>query len=326
MRFVCILIALLLFESCQESKDPSKPENWTVTTFAGSTKGLEDGPLATAKFKYPYSLAMASNGDVYVTDHENFCIRKISNGNVTTIAGTGQYGVGSGPAGTTSIQEPNGIVATGTGAIYFSTSSYIIKVENSETTIVAGGPAMQDGKGMEAGFINAAGMTLGNDNAIYIADQYNNAIRRMTLSDYDVTTIAGKIPNGQNPTTTGLTDGVGSEARFKRPVDICLAADGSFYVADEGNSLIRKISANHTVTTIAGVGGANAITVEASGRLFAISSGSMLVAVEDANVVPLYGGQNSHLLGGAGDVVIAPDGSLLICDGLNNRIARAVRN
>lgn len=65
----------------------------TVSTFAGAgTAGFADGSLSSAKFNRPQGLAAADNGDLYVSDAENFRIRRISGGNVETIAGDGQAG------------------------------------------------------------------------------------------------------------------------------------------------------------------------------------------------------------------------------------------
>jgi DNA-binding beta-propeller fold protein YncE len=64
----------------------------TVTTLAGSSSGFADGAGAAAKFNHPQGLARTSNGDIYVTDIDNYRVRKISGDSVTTVAGTGMPG------------------------------------------------------------------------------------------------------------------------------------------------------------------------------------------------------------------------------------------
>src|SRR5690606_27528788 len=64
----------------------------TVTTLAGSTLGLADGAGSAARFNNPQGLARAPNGDIYVTDINNFRVRKLSGNSVTTIAGDGTPG------------------------------------------------------------------------------------------------------------------------------------------------------------------------------------------------------------------------------------------
>ncbi len=64
----------------------------TVTTLAGTAAGFTDGTLASAQFAHPQAIAAAPNGDLFVTDTDNFRVRKLSGGNVTTLAGNGTPG------------------------------------------------------------------------------------------------------------------------------------------------------------------------------------------------------------------------------------------
>jgi sugar lactone lactonase YvrE len=64
----------------------------TVTTLAGSTSGYADGSGSAAKLNHPQGLALASNGDIYVTDIDNYRVRKVSGDSVTTLAGDGMPG------------------------------------------------------------------------------------------------------------------------------------------------------------------------------------------------------------------------------------------
>ena len=67
----------------------------TVTTLGGSTAGFADGGMAGAKFNHPQGMAIAANGDLFVSDSDNFRVRRIAAdaSNVTTIAGSGTGGV-----------------------------------------------------------------------------------------------------------------------------------------------------------------------------------------------------------------------------------------
>lgn len=89
----------------------------------------------------------------------------------------------------------------------------------------------------------------GNATHLYVADTGNNAVRSIDLASHAVATVAG------GNTTGGYVDNVaGASAEFDGPQDVAAAADGTVYVADTANNVIRMIAtdANRTVTTIAG--------------------------------------------------------------------------
>lgn len=63
-----------------------------VTTFTGGGVGFADGAMTDAKFNHPQGMAIAANGDIYVTDLGNFRIRKIVGSSVETVVGNGMGG------------------------------------------------------------------------------------------------------------------------------------------------------------------------------------------------------------------------------------------
>ncbi len=93
-----------------------------------------------------------------------------------------------------------------------------------------------DGVGTAARFNNPTGIAIGSGNVIYVADLYNNAIRRI-LPDGTVSLVAGDA--SQAP---GAADGIGSAASFNAPVDLYIDGTGTGYVADANNGMIRKIN------------------------------------------------------------------------------------
>jgi sugar lactone lactonase YvrE len=120
----------------------------------------------------------------------------------------------------------------------------------------------QDGSNNVAGFNNAQGLAINASGVLYVADTYNNAIRRVTNqgTNWVVTTIAGLALN------PGTADGSNSIARFKQPLGIAVDASGTLFVADSENQTIRKIvlsGTNWVVTTIAGSTG-NSGSLDAS--------------------------------------------------------------
>jgi sugar lactone lactonase YvrE len=103
----------------------------------------------------------------------------------------------------------------------------------------------QDGLAGTAKFLTAAGVAVDKSGNVYVADEYNHSIRKVSPSGF-VTTYAGKLQ------TEGTNDGAGSLARFAFPEGVAVDSAGNVYVADTGNDTIREITTNGTVSTIAG--------------------------------------------------------------------------
>ena len=138
---------------------------------------------------------------------------------------------------------------TAYGAVVkFTTSSNLSSVAGVVTTVAGNGnPGFGDGLGTGAQFNNPGGLAVDAQGNVYISDTFNNRIRKMG-TDGTVTTIAG---NG----TAGYVDGPSGSAEFYAPAGLTLDASGNIYVADFGNNVIRKISADGTtVSTFAGNG------------------------------------------------------------------------
>jgi sugar lactone lactonase YvrE len=110
----------------------------------------------------------------------------------------------------------------------------------------AGGSAV--GPGRTARFSNPSGVAADGSGNLYIADTQNSAIRKITPEGL-VSTFAG-IPG-----SSGSSDGAGVEAKFYAPQGLAADAAGFIYVADTGNSTIRKISPTGVVSTLAGLAG-----------------------------------------------------------------------
>jgi DNA-binding beta-propeller fold protein YncE len=104
----------------------------------------------------------------------------------------------------------------------------------------SGSAGYVDDTDLSAVFNNPYGQALDNSKAnIYVADYTNNLIRIVNIATKVVTTFAGGGAPYQN--TSGRTEGVGTEIRFKNPTDVAIDKKGNVYVADYGNNLIRKI-------------------------------------------------------------------------------------
>jgi sugar lactone lactonase YvrE len=262
-----------------------------VTTLAGTPlrAGGSDGTGAAARFNRP--TALASDGtNLYVSDMRNQTIRQIviASGAVTTLAGTaGAAGSTDNSGAAARFDHPHGLVCDGAGNLYVAdnnnhTIRKIVIAGGVVTTFAgtAGMRAFADGTGAAARFNSPHGLAFDNGN-LFVADTGNHAIRQIDAGGV-VTT-----PAGQGG-AAGMVDATGGAARFNAPRGLASDGAGSLWVADSGNSRVRKlVEASGVVTTLAGhdtfgsVDGTGAgagfagpfsIAVDGSGNLFVTES------------------------------------------------------
>lgn len=225
-----------------------------VTTLAGvpGTSGFKNGPGEQALFDDPVGIALTPDGSLYVSDQGNQRIRLISRaGVVSTFAGTGSGGDLDGPGAFSTFRGLQAICVDAFKDLYVAEEgNHAIRkilLEASVTTELGTTPGSSDGRSVFAKFRQPFGLARDADGNFYIADTGNNTIRKST-KDGIVTTLAGA------PGVGGYADGKGSAAKFDQPRSVAVDADGTVYVADEGNHRIRKIGADGTVTTLCGDG------------------------------------------------------------------------
>jgi sugar lactone lactonase YvrE len=237
--------------------------NWVVSTIAGSAgqSGSADGTNNVARFGVlvsgPSGITIDTTGNLYVADIGNSTIRKITpigtNWVVTTIAGSaGQIGFSNGTNSNARFYNPYGIAVDAAGTIYVGDGDYLIRKivpigTNWVVTTLAGDTAAGslDGIGTAAEFNFPYGIAVDGSGNLYVTDQINSTIRRITPAAV-VSTLAGM------PGHPGSADGLGTAARFNLPFAVTLDSATNAYVADQNNHTIRKITPGGLVTTIAG--------------------------------------------------------------------------
>jgi alpha-tubulin suppressor-like RCC1 family protein/ATP-dependent protease HslVU (ClpYQ) peptidase subunit len=228
-----------------------------VSTFAGSgAAGSANGAGAAASFNYPHGIAVDALGNVYVADRNNHKIRKITSaGIVTTLAGSGTSGTTNGTGAAASFNLPLGVAVDVIGNVYVTDGDFyslIRKVTPSGvvTTMAGSGtPGFANGTGIAASFNSPHGVAVDNAGNVFVTDDGNNRIRKITSTGV-VTTFAGSG-------AFGSLNGTGAAASFSYPAAITIDGAGNLYVAD-GNKKIRKITSSGVVTTFAGSGGTGA--------------------------------------------------------------------
>lgn len=230
-----------------------------TTTLAGmpGIAGSENGSGSAARFQTPRGLVVDASGIVYVADTFNHMVRKITPaGVVTTIAGTRASGNADGTGTAARFRLPHGIAVDSLGNLYVSdTNNHTIRkiTPSAQVTTLAGtagAAGSVDGMGSAARFAFPRGLTCDGAGNVFVADTYNCAIRKIT-TDSSVTTLAGELG------VAGNNDGLATTAHFFNLSGIAADLVGNLYVDDRGNSLIRKIASDGTVTTLAGALGQN---------------------------------------------------------------------
>jgi hypothetical protein len=227
------------------------PTFTTVSTYIGDgLHGEVNGPVNMARTGGTYRMTTGPDGSVYFTDLGGNRIGKISPDQiVSTVAGDGVSGNCDGPALKAQIGNPQGIVVTNDGIIYFSDglNHKIRKIENGMVTTFAGPAGYEsgdvDGVGQQARFYTPVGMALAPDGSLYVADANNHKIKKITPAGV-VTTIAGS--------TKGFADGPALLAKFVFPLDMVVLDDGTLVVTDPHDHKIRKISPAGVVSTFVG--------------------------------------------------------------------------
>jgi sugar lactone lactonase YvrE len=236
-----------------------------VTTLAGGSIGFADGTGAAARFTSPSGIAVDPAGNVIVVDYGNQRIRKIApNGGVTTIFGDGAKGFHDGNLASAqfsfdhpalndlssslllpirldlrSMFFPTGVAVDASGNVfvadYGNHSIRKISAAGAVSTIAGNGaPGFRDGSGANAQFTDPSGIAVDAGGNVYVADQGNNRIRKITPAGF-VTTLAGSG-------SQGLQDGIAGAARFSAPTGLAVDASGNVFVADSNNNRIREIS------------------------------------------------------------------------------------
>jgi uncharacterized protein (TIGR03437 family) len=219
----------------------------TITTFAGNgsaTFGGDGGPAANAQLYFPNSLAVDDSGNLFIADGSNGRIRKVSaSGVITTVAGDRSAAATSqdGPAGTAML-SPGALALGPAGELYFSDAgTRIRKLTSSGMIVTIAGTGTQGysgdgGPATAARFAGPQAMRFDESGNLYIADQGNHRIRRISPEGI-VTTIAG---NGQ----AGFAGdgGPATSASLSGPADLAMDARGNIYVADLWNNAIRILT------------------------------------------------------------------------------------
>ena len=219
----------------------------TLTAVAGNGSSVFDLESGAA-VPYPEGIAVDVHGNLYVGTSSRLC--KITGGRLSTIAGTGYGGYtgDGGPALSAKIHTPESIVLDGAGNVFFSDSqSSVVRRIGTDgiiTTVAGTGTPGYSGEGpaTSAQLSTPEGLAFDSKGDLYIADRYNNRVRKVTPGGI-ISTFAG---TGE-PGTGGSS--FASGAKLFQPEGVAVDASDNVYIADVSNSLLKMVDPSGAIST-----------------------------------------------------------------------------
>ena len=307
------LIAFTFFAltSCNKSNNdsttnPQLAVSGQITTLAGNgIQGNINGPGVTAQFGDLFGVCVDSNGNTFVVDRDNHCVKKITPAGVVSLfagSATGDSGDTDSLIGSNAkFNFPNGIcIDTNNNLFVADAYNHCIRKispagEVSTFCGQKGISANDDNTGILAGFRIPEGICIDNQNNMYVAEGGPGRIRKITPIGI-VTTLAGLSLSPNATITHEHVDGVGTDARFTTLIGAITTDNaGNLYVGEFGvyNSIRKIVIATKNVTTIAGNG-----EVDANGIL------------DDGIGINCKAGPNGMCFDGQGNIMFTSYGSV----------------
>jgi len=318
--------------------DPGDPAG-TIRTVAGTNRNFaqggfygDGGPAAQASLYDPRALTFDAAGDLYFTDSLNERIRKIdTQGNISTFAGnpvpdangkptpctySGTSCGDGGQASQAGFNQPHGIAIDSKGNVFISDSqnNRIRKVDAATgiITTFAGTGQKQTPPGgdntpvLQAGIQDPKQMLIEND-VMYFCDTAHNMIRSIDLKATPL--VVKNVAGNTQSRRFGGDGGPATAANLNSPKGMFLEPDGTMLISDTDNNLVRKVTPDGIIHTIAGDVNAAAQGAPTGSTLTGDSAGDGGPAI------------NAHLNGPRGIIADAA-GNIYIAETLGARIRR----
>ncbi len=214
-----------------------------IETLAGTgTAGYsgDGGPALQSTLNYPWFIATGPDGSLFIAEAFNNVIRRVApDGTISTLAGRERYAGDGAYASTAILNDPVGVALDNQGNTFVSENAGAGRIRK----IDVGGVITTFASGLAAPGMLAADQS-GN---IYFVD--GNTVWRGS-PDGTLAKIAGAAP-GVAPTQTATS---ALQVNLAGPQGLAVDSSGNIYIADTGNNIVRKVTPDGTVQTIAGTG------------------------------------------------------------------------
>ena len=232
-----------------------------ISTFAGNSGygfAGDGGPATSSQLSAPRGIGLDSSGNLYLADRLNNRIRKISGGNISTIAGNGQASFGGdfGAATSAQLSAPDGVAVDNAGNVYISdflnNRVRMVTPAGVISTYAGNGLSGFSGDGgpaASAQLSQPAGLAVDAAGNLYIADSNNSAVRKVTPSGI-ISTVAG-TGGSQGYSADG---GAATAAKMMAPMGVAVDSSGNLYIADFYGWIRKVTSSTGVISTLAGNG------------------------------------------------------------------------
>ncbi len=229
--------------------------NYAVRRFSPEGDINTFGQLPGAPFM-PHGVATDQAGNFYITEDEPRVLEITPSGTTSNVAGNGQDGYtgDNGVATSAQISNPTGVAVDISGNIYLTDFNHSrirrVSPAGTITTIAGNGDfhfSGDHGPALSAG-LDPYDVAIDNKDNLYVADQFNNRIRKIA-TDGTITTVAGTGAFGYRG-----DGGLATSALLAIPTGVAVDNSGNLYIADHGNSTVRRVTSDGFITTIAGNG------------------------------------------------------------------------
>ena len=338
----------------------------------------DGGPATSAQLNAPTGVAVDNTGNLFIADMRNARIRRVdaATQGITTVAGTGTvaYSQDGAPATSAELYAPYDSAVDPAGNLFIADGFPVgtagdnrirrVDAATQIMTTAAGKPGANDcskcitfsgdgGAATSAQLYEPLGVALDGAGNLFIADTYNERIRRVDAATQVINTVAG---NGGF--SSGGDGGPATSAALSAPWHVVVDGAGNLFIADGRNNRVRRVdAATQVITTVAGNGtegfsgdggpatsaelaGPNGVAIDAAGNLFIADTDNNRIRRVDAatQVISTVAGAGGYGFSGDGGLATSAElavptrvavdsaGNLFIADAGNNRIREVVMN